>query len=61
MEKVLKAMPNTETVKAEKVLVINKNHPVYDKVISLYNKDDNKELSDYAKVLYNMVNILNCR
>ena len=59
MEKVLKAMPNNEGVKAEKVMMINKNHPIYDKLISLYNKDDNKELKDYSKVLYNMALLIN--
>ena len=59
MEKVLKAMPNSEGVKAEKVMIINKNHPIYDKLISLYNKDDNKELKDFSKVLYNMALLIN--
>ena len=59
MEKVLKAMPNNEGVKAEKVMIINKNHPIYDKLISLYNKDDNKELKEYSKVLYNMALLIN--
>ena len=58
MEKVLKAMPNSENIKAGKVLLINKNHPVYNKIINMYtNKEDG--LKDYTKVLYNMALLIN--
>ena len=59
MEKVLKAMPNSENVKANKVLLINVNHPVYEKLISLHNKKDDKQVKDYTKVLYNMALLIN--
>lgn len=58
MEKVLKAMPNNEGIKANKVLLINKNHPVYNKLISLHNKDDNA-LEEYTKILYNLALLIN--
>ena len=59
MEKVLKAMPNSENVSANKVLLINKEHPVYNKIMSLYNSKEETELKDYTKVLYNMALLIN--
>ena len=59
MEKVLKAMPNSEGVKANKVLLINTKHPVYEKLISLHNKNDDNAVKDYTKVLYNMALLIN--
>ena len=51
MEKVINAMPTDERVNAEKVLEINMNHPIANKLKELYenNKD---EVKSYAKVLY---------
>ena len=51
MEKVLSAMPGTNGVKATVVLEINKNHPVADKIKSLYETDKEKT-AKYAKILY---------
>lgn len=51
MEKVLSAMPNGEGAKAEKVLEINPNHAIYDKLKSLYESDKDKA-ADYADILY---------
>lgn len=52
MEKTLNAMPGHDKVKANKVLEINENHPISDKLKDLYKKD--KELFEkYSKVLYN--------
>lgn len=59
MEKVLKAMPNSQEVSANKVLLINSNHPVYNKIISLHNNKDDEELRNYTKVLYNMALLIN--
>ena len=59
MEKVLKAMPNSGDVKANKVLLINTNHPVYEKLISLHNKKDDNAVKDYTKILYNMALLIN--
>jgi len=51
MEKVLNAMPNDQKVKAERVLELNINHPVFAKLGSLLEKDKDK-LKKYASVLY---------
>ena len=51
MEKVINAMPTNETVKAEKVLEINEDHPIVEKLKASY-KDDKEELKKYTKVLY---------
>ena len=51
MEKVINAMPTDETVTAEKILEINENHPIVDKIKKLYNEDKD-ELEKYTKVLY---------
>ena len=51
MEKVLGKMPNgTGGVKAEKVLEINRSHPIYARLQALY-REDAEKLKDYAKVL----------
>lgn len=52
MEKVLSAMPGAGAgVKATVVLEINKNHPVAEKIKSLYGEDREK-VAKYAKILY---------
>ncbi|HIV02811.1 MAG TPA: molecular chaperone HtpG [Candidatus Aphodoplasma excrementigallinarum] len=52
MEKVLNAMPNDQKVKAQRVLEININHPIFEKLKSLY-QSDKEMLKKYADVLYN--------
>lgn len=53
MEKVLNAMPNNENkVKAERVLEINENHPIFNTLTSLYD-DDKDKLKAYTDILYN--------
>ena len=51
MEKVLNAMPNDQKVKAERILEINVNHPIFAKIAVLYDTDKDK-LKQYAAVLY---------
>jgi len=51
MEKVLNAMPNDQKVKAERVLEINVNHPIFEKLSALLASDKEK-LKQYAGVLY---------
>ena len=51
MEKVLSAMPDGKGAKAEKVLEINPNHPIFGKLKSLYETDKDK-VSEYADILY---------
>lgn len=51
MEKVLNAMPNDKKVTAQRVLEINSEHPIFDKLTSLYGQD-NEKVKKYAKLLY---------
>ncbi len=51
MEKVMNAMPNNETINAQKILEINYHHPIVEKLQELY-KNDPEELKKYSKVLY---------
>ncbi len=51
MEKVLNAMPNQEKVNAERVLELNANHPVFQKLCDLY-QNDKETLKQYASLLY---------
>lgn len=52
MEKVLKAMPNGQDIRADKVLEINVNHEVFQSLKDAYNKDKEK-LDLYTNLLYN--------
>ena len=52
MEKVLSQMPNSGDMKADKVLEINMNHPVFENLKSAYDKDD-EDLKLYTNLLYN--------
>ena len=51
MEKVLNAMPNGQKVKAERVLELNGEHPVFEKLCVLQGSDPER-LGVYARVLY---------
>lgn len=42
MEKVLNQMPDSQGIKAQKVLEININHPVFEKLKNLFNEDKEK-------------------
>lgn len=50
MEKVLSAIPNQKSMKAEKVLEINNTHSIYSKIVSLYDTDKDA-VKDYARIL----------
>ncbi|MFC5652929.1 molecular chaperone HtpG [Paenibacillus solisilvae] len=52
MEKILKAMPNSQDIKADKVLEINVNHEVFQSLKAAYEADKDK-LSLYTDLLYN--------
>jgi molecular chaperone HtpG len=52
MEKVLSSMPNSEGLKAEKILEINTNHKVFELIKDAFKNDKNK-LEKITKVLYN--------
>lgn len=51
MEKVLNAMPSDHKVKAQRVLEINGDHPIFKKLCDLEKSNPNK-LKDYANLLY---------
>ncbi|EHB62240.1 MULTISPECIES: molecular chaperone HtpG [Paenibacillus] len=51
MEKILKAMPNGQDVKADKVLEINTGHEVFQALKT--HKDDQDKLALYTNLLYN--------
>lgn len=51
MEKVINAMPTDESISAKKVLEINANHKIADKLEDLY-KNDKEELKRVTKILY---------
>ncbi|CAK4869415.1 unnamed protein product [Aphanomyces euteiches] len=51
MEKILKAMPNNQDVKADKVLEINVNHAVFQSLKDAFEKDKDK-LNLYTTLLY---------
>ncbi|WP_071461478.1 molecular chaperone HtpG [Bacillus massilinigeriensis] len=53
MEKVLQAMPNSQDVKAEKVLEINANHGVFTSLKEAFEAEDKEKVSLYTKLLYN--------
>ncbi|MDW7675474.1 MAG: molecular chaperone HtpG [Bacillota bacterium] len=52
MEKILKAMPNSEEIKADKVLEININHEVFNSLKAAFEKDKEK-VSLFTNLLYN--------
>ncbi|HPT87310.1 MAG TPA: molecular chaperone HtpG [Bacillota bacterium] len=52
MEKVLKAMPNGEHIKADKVLEINENHDIYKALKEAVEKDSEK-FTLFTNLLYN--------
>lgn len=51
MEKVLNQMPDGQKVSAEKALEINPNHPIFEKMKTLYANDKDK-LKKYSNILY---------
>ncbi|MFA0815606.1 MAG: molecular chaperone HtpG [Anaerofustis sp.] len=57
MERVLNTMPNSEKVKAQRILEINDNHPVFAALQKIYGADKDK-LNEYAMVLYNQALLL---
>lgn len=52
MEKILQAMPDSQNVKADKVLEINPNHKVFNTLKNAYENDQGK-LTLYTQLLYN--------
>lgn len=52
MEKILKAMPNSQDVQADKVLEINVNHEIFQSLKAAY-ENDKEKLGLYTNLLYN--------
>ena len=52
MQKVMDAMPTDMGVKANTVMEINEDHPIADKLKSLYENKDYDTLEKYSKILY---------
>ena len=57
MEKVLNQMPGQQPVKAERVLKVNANHPLFAKLSALKDTDSEK-LKDYTEILYQQALLL---
>ena len=57
MEKVLNAMPAQEKVKAQRVLEINGEHPIFQRLQELY-QSDKERLKLYAEILYDQALLL---
>ena len=57
MEKVLNAMPGSNGVKAEFALEINANHPIAEKLKTLF-AEDRETLKKYAKLLYGQARLI---
>jgi molecular chaperone HtpG len=51
MEKVMNSMPSDQKIKAQLVLEINSNHPIAEKLKTLY-KEDKDSVANYAKILF---------
>jgi len=51
MEKVLKNMPENPGMKAEKILEINSNHPIFETLKKVYEKDPD-DIAEYSDLLY---------
>lgn len=58
MEKVLNAQPMGGDVKADKVLEINGNHPVFDAMKKAYEDKNNDKLKKYANLLYDQAMLI---
>lgn len=53
MEKVLNSMPADQKIKAQRVLELNPDHAVFEKLKAIADSDDKNTLGNYAKLLYN--------
>lgn len=57
MQKVLNSMPNSENAKARLILEINENHPILNKLKTLY-KDNKEDFEKYTKILYSEAKLI---
>ena len=56
MEKVMNDLPNGNNIKAERILEINPNHPIFKVLENI--QDDQDKLADYSSVLLNQALLL---
>ena len=56
MERVMNDLPNGSNIKAERILEINPNHPIFKVLENI--QDDETKLNDYASVLLNQALLL---
>ncbi|MDX9918345.1 MAG: molecular chaperone HtpG, partial [Gudongella sp.] len=57
MEKILKSMPQGEDVQAEKILELNQNHPIFEKLKQAQNGDRDK-FKLYTELLYDQARLI---
>ncbi|MDR3037465.1 MAG: molecular chaperone HtpG [Coriobacteriales bacterium] len=53
MEKVLAAGPEGKSIKSERVLEVNVNHPVFSRLTEVQDSGDTEKIKLYANILYN--------
>ena len=59
MEKIINNMaPDNEKVKAEIILEINSNHKISEKIKELHQNNNQEELENYTKILYNQARLI---
>ncbi len=58
MEKLYATMPNGGAIKAQKVLEINKNHPIFAKLEALYKDGNEEDLSLFTNLLYQQARLI---
>lgn len=58
MERVLNSMPTENKVKAERVLELNPEHPVFSKLVALHESKDDEALKAYAEILYTQAQMI---
>jgi molecular chaperone HtpG len=56
MEKTLSSLPNSSDIKAERILELNANHPIFNVLENI--QDDEDKLTDYTNVLLNQALLL---
>ena len=50
--------PDNEKVKAETILEINSNHKISEKIKELHQSNNQEELENYTKILYNQARLI---
>ena len=58
MEKVINAMPDSQQIKAEKVLEINVDHDIFQALKQAHESGDKEKLALFTKVLYNQARLI---